>query len=249
MSKGKRQKGRHSMPTWDRQMAAFGVGAAVMLASTLCAGQCTKDTDCKGNRVCTNRRCAAPNQCKKDTDCKGDLICTEGACVPPDHCTKDAECRGEGVCKDHRCIAVKPGTLPEAASPTRVERELLNMQIVEARSKRSNAGAVIGLGFGLGAIFLGVGGLTYASSKEKTWPAIILIAGGIELIAGFAGIGAYSHYDSQVKRLERLSATMATLPLSPYSSQQFMLEGPPHREQIQFPEPRWLVGWSFPLSF
>jgi hypothetical protein len=131
----------------------------------------------------------------------------------------------------------------------RVERELLNMQLVEARSKRSGAGAVMGLGFGLGATFLCFGGLAYADSKDKTWPIVILVAGGIELVAGMVGIGVYSQHDSQVKNLERLSATMASVPLGAHPPQQFTFEAPPRRELLLFPEPRWVVGWSLPLSF
>ena len=50
---------------------------------------CSKDTDCKGDRVCVKGQCVAPQvsdagtACAKDTDCKGNRICVAGGCVDP----------------------------------------------------------------------------------------------------------------------------------------------------------------------
>jgi hypothetical protein len=51
---------------------------------------CTKDTDCKGSRICEDGKCVEPStaptekteeDCSKDTDCKGTRICENGKCV------------------------------------------------------------------------------------------------------------------------------------------------------------------------
>jgi hypothetical protein len=77
--------------------AAAVTGALVILgacrpANAQAAG-CTKDTDCKGTRVCESGRCVdpppaaeapapvGPPPCQKDTDCAGDLVCENSACV------------------------------------------------------------------------------------------------------------------------------------------------------------------------
>jgi hypothetical protein len=45
---------------------------------------CTKDVDCKGDRICDAGVCRAPaaaaDVCAKDTDCPGDQICVAAAC-------------------------------------------------------------------------------------------------------------------------------------------------------------------------
>jgi outer membrane biosynthesis protein TonB len=51
---------------------------------------CTKDTDCKGSRLCEDGKCVEPattpakdteEGCSKDTDCKGSRICESSKCV------------------------------------------------------------------------------------------------------------------------------------------------------------------------
>ena len=47
---------------------------------------CSKDADCKGDRICEAGACVDPaigRGCSKDTDCKGDRICAAGACASP----------------------------------------------------------------------------------------------------------------------------------------------------------------------
>jgi hypothetical protein len=56
---------------------------------------CTKDIECKGDRICDAGVCTAPPQlsapveapsCTKDTDCPGALVCTSAVCsLPADH--------------------------------------------------------------------------------------------------------------------------------------------------------------------
>jgi hypothetical protein len=47
--------------------------------------QCTKDTDCKGDRICVDGKCveSSPQKppCSRDIDCQGDSICDHGRCV------------------------------------------------------------------------------------------------------------------------------------------------------------------------
>jgi hypothetical protein len=60
------------------------------------AGRCTRDTDCKGVRICNQGRCAFPRRaapppppppagaaCTRDTECKGVRICHQGRCTFP----------------------------------------------------------------------------------------------------------------------------------------------------------------------
>lgn len=50
--------------------------------------QCSKDTDCKGNRICVQGTCvnapASVHNCGKDAECSGDSICKNGQCAPPE---------------------------------------------------------------------------------------------------------------------------------------------------------------------
>ena len=47
--------------------------------------QCSKDIECKGDRVCINGRCQEPLKqkppCTRDVDCQGDSVCDHGKCV------------------------------------------------------------------------------------------------------------------------------------------------------------------------
>ena len=81
-----------------RSVGHLAVAALVLvLAGTgrpAYAQGCTKDTDCKGTRVCEGGRCVEPAPppapepaappppppCQKDTDCEGDLVCENGVC-------------------------------------------------------------------------------------------------------------------------------------------------------------------------
>jgi hypothetical protein len=68
---------------WSAAATAILVGAFASPARA----DCTKDTDCKGDRVCEQGRCvfptSAPGDCTKDTDCKGDRVCVRGECRAP----------------------------------------------------------------------------------------------------------------------------------------------------------------------
>jgi hypothetical protein len=59
---------------------------AFVALQAACFGQCSKDADCKGDRVCIDGVCTAPPpvlRCSKDKDCPGDMICNNGVCVHP----------------------------------------------------------------------------------------------------------------------------------------------------------------------
>lgn len=70
---------------------------------------CTKDADCKGDRICSSGQCKESQKtdaCTKDSDCKGDRICSSGQCTDSqkaDTCTKDSDCKGDRVCKSGKC--------------------------------------------------------------------------------------------------------------------------------------------------
>jgi hypothetical protein len=64
-------------------LMALVVGLAV---SGQARADCTKDTECKGDRVCQKGRCvdapAGPaGRCSVDTDCPGNQVCTDGKCA------------------------------------------------------------------------------------------------------------------------------------------------------------------------
>ncbi len=62
----------------------------IFISAAHIQGQCTKDTDCKGDRICVDGECIFPpetvedNTCAKDIDCEGDMICVDGKCVEPE---------------------------------------------------------------------------------------------------------------------------------------------------------------------
>lgn len=76
--------------TARRPISVVAAWAAALL-SALCtrglAHACTKDTDCKGDRICIEQRCvdppAAPARCSSDKDCPGDEICEDNVCADP----------------------------------------------------------------------------------------------------------------------------------------------------------------------
>ena len=65
-------------------MALLGI---CLLAPTDSWAQCTKDTDCKGDRICRKGNCVGPTgsnalpKCSKDTECTGTAICRKGQCL------------------------------------------------------------------------------------------------------------------------------------------------------------------------
>jgi hypothetical protein len=73
---------------------------ATAVAMAISAGACSSDP---GNA-------AAPSACSSDSDCKGDRVCSDGACVdqnrpPASECTSDNDCKGDRVCSDGACVA------------------------------------------------------------------------------------------------------------------------------------------------
>jgi len=58
--------------------------AALLAIATPASADCTKDTDCKGDRVCDAGVCRAPAvvaSCRNDKDCAGALVCEQHVCV------------------------------------------------------------------------------------------------------------------------------------------------------------------------
>jgi hypothetical protein len=80
---------------WVSSRSAVAMAVLAFVATSRPAyaqGGCSKDTDCKGTRVCEDGRCVEPPQpgaepapaliaCQKDTDCDGDLVCENRVCV------------------------------------------------------------------------------------------------------------------------------------------------------------------------
>lgn len=155
-----------------------------VLAASPCYARCTKDTDCKGDRICTNGQCARPLACTKDTDCRGDLICEDGQCGKP---TTKVGSTGSNSSSNHE-----------------VERSLLLIKLGDTKRKRTNSAVTMGLGFGLGVVFLIGGGIWFAAapSDGKVLPAIFLGTGGIEILLGIVGTALYVTYNSQVTSME-----------------------------------------------
>jgi len=56
--------------------------------------------------------------CEKDTDCKGERVCTAGRCVQPPGagtCNVDKDCPGEQTCDNGKCSGLLPGQRPRRA--------------------------------------------------------------------------------------------------------------------------------------
>lgn len=53
--------------------------------------------------------------CENDTECKGDRICSEGVCTspPPASCSTDVDCSGDKICMDGGCAAAAPAPSPD----------------------------------------------------------------------------------------------------------------------------------------
>lgn len=69
----------------------------------------------------------AKAQCTKDTDCKGDRICTKGECQnpSPSGCTKDTDCPGEKICSNQACVNTKKATSKSPERKIQAQRRVL----------------------------------------------------------------------------------------------------------------------------
>ena len=105
---------------------------------------CSKDSDCKGARVCVNGACADPASataaaaptstggCSTSADCPGTLECVGGKCQPraapaPTHavattfaCGHTRCAKGQVCCADKKCIS---GNTIDDACPTLSEQK------------------------------------------------------------------------------------------------------------------------------
>lgn len=65
--------------------SALGILVAFSLVASSASAQCSKDTDCKGTRVCEKGECVEPataaGACTRDVDCAGDDVCERGRCI------------------------------------------------------------------------------------------------------------------------------------------------------------------------
>jgi hypothetical protein len=82
-----RQDPTFRFPNYARPRAGRGAAILALLLVTAMASparaDCTKDTDCKGDRICDAGRCVAPKPqaCSKDTDCAGSEVCDHDQCT------------------------------------------------------------------------------------------------------------------------------------------------------------------------
>ncbi len=110
------------------------------------AAGCSKDTDCKGDRICDEGTCTsvatapvvvpAPT-CAKDTDCLGNLVCTSGACASVTFAAQPTSSGAPPTRPASPMIAPPPDWEPPRApvAPTTTSRSL-----APSESPRSGAG-------------------------------------------------------------------------------------------------------------
>jgi len=71
-----------------RHLSRLGALLVGLVASRVARADCTKDSECKGDRICEKGRCvdapvARPAGCRVDIDCRGEDICVERQCESP----------------------------------------------------------------------------------------------------------------------------------------------------------------------
>jgi Cys-rich repeat protein len=68
-------------------------------------GECARDADCDGDRVCDEGRCVgAPGECAGDGGCPAGNACRDGRCVREDECVADGECARDERCLEGLCV-------------------------------------------------------------------------------------------------------------------------------------------------
>lgn len=101
-------------------LLAFGAAGRHREPMLLAASQCTADTDCKGDRICSAGRCIEPQAASPVAPAPKANVPTPGpgaARMPKDQllvCSDDRDCGGGLVCRRGDCISAPP---PASATP------------------------------------------------------------------------------------------------------------------------------------
>ncbi len=110
-------------------------------------------------------------------------------------CTKDTDCKGNRICENGRCIQSSDSKI-KYLTKNQMDREKLIIDLAELKRKKGLTAAGMGVGYGLGAVFL-ITGASIGSGAE-----LYYIFGGIEMLIGVIATGVYVHYDQKITEIE-----------------------------------------------
>jgi hypothetical protein len=184
-------------------MTLFYRTFTVVLVFILCLGpaktypQCTKDTECKGARICVNGECVdappgspAPKPCANDVECPGNTICENGICTEP---------------KQNEAVPPQTTNLPQTPDePVKQSTDVPNIQSSAPKTNESPKSR-LSIGPRLGLNFNWCGGKdyelilnTYNRSTETYWGFRLGGALGIRLSSTFT-IEPNAYFDQKGK--------------------------------------------------
>lgn len=137
-------------------------GASVLLVSALANAQCTKDTDCKGDRVCDAGKCASPLPPAPAAPPGSEAAPSSGADAAPADAPANAEpAPAPAVAPVNLQLQPSPGEAAPAGATSSLERD-------EPRTRRRSRNAMIGgiVMVSVGPIAL-LGALAAKNAQEK----------------------------------------------------------------------------------
>jgi hypothetical protein len=118
-------------------------------------------------------------------------------------CTKDADCKGDRICVQGECRQPVGAPAPGKSSRWGTDRDLLLIELADAKTARTRGLVTLGIGYGVGAASMIAGGIVFAKVESKTASTVLLVQGAIDLLMGIVGTICYAVYDGDVAELEK----------------------------------------------
>jgi len=175
-----------------RSGVAPAVVTAILLWVPSVRAQCTKDVECKGDRVCEGGKCvnpsdlpaadtATPGRCTADSQCKFNRICEGGVCVsPPEAGTAPTQAPtapppGQPTAPPVQPVGPAPQPAPaanHAQAETPIPARDIELQDLQARRRAGRALLITGI------VAVVVGGAAQAGwALEECWTTGTNISG------------------------------------------------------------------------